>query len=98
MKSNLTRSLLLSSIALSLLIANPVFAQSNIDIQSSITNLTGQVRNIGLLLLGASLGVGSVLMGFGNQLGGKIVSSAIIGAVILLSATSIIELVRTNVR
>lgn len=70
----------------------------NINIDGSINSLTSQVRTIGLSLLGASLCCGAVMMGFGNQLGTKIVTSAILGAIILIAATSIIELIKSSVR
>lgn len=70
----------------------------NINIDGSINSLTSQVRTIGLSLLGASLCCGAVLMGFGNQLGTKIVTSAILGAILLIAATSIIELIKSSVR
>lgn len=93
--TNLTIFLILILISITLIFPELSFAQERtINIQGSITSLTSQVRIIGLSLLGASLCGGAVMMGFGNQLGTKIVTSAIMGAIILLASTSIIELVK----
>lgn len=73
------------------------FAQKAVNIQGSITSLTNEIRMIGLVLLGCSIVVGGTLMGFANPMGTKIVISAILGAVVLLISTGIIELIKRTV-
>lgn len=98
-RSNLALAITIITLVIPLIHPELSFAQgTTINIQGSITSLTSEVRLIGLSLLGASLCGGAVMMGFGNQLGAKIVTSAILGAILLLASTSIIELVKRSMQ
>ena len=98
MKTVITCSIVSIIIIFLAMIPEAVLAQGAVNIPASVGNITKEMINIGLSLLGLSIVVGGILMGFANPLGTKIVVSAVAGAFIILLSAGIIELVRRTAK